>query len=187
MPRALFPSQPASNGPFWQEKKLTITASAKYDRAADLLNLAAFDIASTALHFQGSGKIAELSGARNADLAGQIDYDWQTLGPLLRPYLGPQFQIAGHESRRFSIRGPLGASVAPADRADALAWLKPVVIEAGSGWTGASFRGIPLSATQFDVRLADGTVSFVKPLQVGVSEGQLIFAPRLWLAPGQPS
>ena len=181
---AALPRAAATNAPFWQEKQLTIAAAGKYDRATDLLSFDSFDIASIALHFKGAGKVAQLTTQRNADLAGQIDYDWQTVGPLLRPYLGPQLQLAGRESRPFAIRGPLNAAVPAASKADALAWLKPLTIEAGSGWTSASFRGILLGATQFDARLADGKLSFVKPLQVGMSEGQLILAPHVQLTPG---
>jgi hypothetical protein len=170
--------------PFWQEKRLTIAAGGKYDHAADALSLDSFDIASTAFRFQGAGKIAKLSGTQDVDLTGQVDYDWQTLGPLLRPYLGTDFQFAGRQSRQFSIRGPLAASATPATKADSLAWLRPLVVEAGSGWSSASYRGLSFAAAQFDARLADGTVSFVKPLQLGLSEGQLILSPRLRLTPG---
>jgi translocation and assembly module TamB len=169
---------------FWQEKRLTIAAGGKYDHTADALSLDSFDIASTAFRFQGAGKIAKLSGTQDVDLAGQVDYDWQTLGPLLRPYLGAQFQIAGRQSRRFSIHGPLTAAVAPANAADSLAWLRPLVIETGSGWTSANYRGIQFAAAQFDAHLADGTVSLVKPLELGLSEGQVVLSPRLRLSPG---
>ncbi len=149
-----------------------------------MLNLDSFDIASSALHFKGAGTIAQLTGRQDADLAGQIDYDWQTLGPLLRPYLGAQIQLAGRQSRPFSLHGPLAAAATPANNADTLAWLRPLTIEAGSGWTSASIGGIQLGPTQFDTHLADGTVSFVKPLQVSVSDGQMILSPRVRLSPG---
>jgi hypothetical protein len=175
---------PTQNVPLWQEKRLTIAAGGKYDRAADLLSLDSFDVASIALHFKGSGKVAALTGRQEADLAGQVDYDWQTLSPLLQPYFGTQIQLTGRQSRQFALRGPLAATASPANNADTLAWLRPLVVEAGSGWTTASFRGIQLGAAQFDTRLVDGTLSFVKPLTVGVSDGQMILAPRLRLSPG---
>jgi translocation and assembly module TamB len=168
----------------WREQKLTIGAGGKYDRAADMLNLDSFDITSSALHFKGAGTIAQLSGRQDAELAGQIDYDWQTLGPLLRPYFGSQLQLAGRQSRPFSLHGPLAAAVTPASTADTLAWLRPLTIEAGSGWTSASIGGIQLGPAQFDAQFADGTLSLVKPLQVSVSDGQMILSPRVRLSPG---
>ncbi len=168
----------------WREQKLTILAAGKYDRAADGLNLDSFEIASSALHFKGVGNIAQLSGRRDADFTGQLDYDWQTLGPLLRPYLGSQVQLAGRESRQFSLHGPLAAAVTPANSADSLAWLKPLAIEAGSGWSSASVGGFQLGPAQFDAHVADGTLSLLKPLQMNVSDGQLIVSPHVRLSPG---
>jgi hypothetical protein len=173
-----------STAPFWQEKRLAITAGGKYDHAADTVKLDSFDVASTALHLQGAGQIAKLSGTEDVNLAGQVDYDWQTLGPLLRPYLGTQFQIAGRQSRQFSLRGPLAAAVAPAGANDSLAWLRPLVVEAGSGWTSARYAGLQFAAAQFDARLADGTLSLAKPLELALSDGQLVLSPRLRLSPG---
>ncbi|HKD37928.1 MAG TPA: hypothetical protein VKB78_14045, partial [Pirellulales bacterium] len=170
--------------PFWQEKRLTVTAGGKYDHSADALKLDSFDIASTALHLQGAGQIAKVSGSQDVDLAGQADYDWQTLGPLLRPYLAAQFQIAGRQSRQFSVRGPLATAAAPTGPNDSLAWLRPLVIEAGSGWSSARYGGVQFAAAQFDARLADGTLALVNPLTLGLSEGQLILSPRLRLSPG---
>src|SRR5260221_937681 len=172
-----------ATAPFWQEKRLTIAAGGKYDHTADTVSLDSFDIASAAFRFQGAGKITKLSGTQDVDLAGQVDYDWQTLGPLLRPYLGTQLQIAGRQSRRFSIHGPLTATVAPANAADSLAWLRPLVIQAGSGWTSANYRGIQFAAAQFDAHLADGTVSLIKPLELGLSAVQVVLSPRLRLSP----
>jgi hypothetical protein len=172
------------SAPFWQEKRLAISAGGKFDRSADALNLDSFDVASTALHLQGAGQIAKLSSSQDVNVSGQVDYDWQTLGPLLRPYLGTQFQIAGRESRPFSIRGPLAAAVAPPSAYDSLAWLRPLVIEAGSGWSSARYGNVQFAPAQFDARLADGTLNFVKPLALGLSEGQLVLSPRLRLSPG---
>lgn len=172
------------NAPFWQEKRLAISAGGKLDRSADALNVESFDVTSTALHLQGAGQIAKLSGTADVNLAGQVDYDWQTLGPLLRPYLGTQFQIAGRQSRQFSVHGPLAAPVTPAGATDSLAWLRPLVIEAGSGWSSARYGNIQFAAAQFDAQLADGTLTLVKPLTLSLSEGQLVLSPRLRLSPG---
>lgn len=173
-----------ASAPFWQEKRLTIAAGGRYDRAADAVRLDSFDVASTALHFKGAGQVAKLSSTQDVDLAGQVDYDWQTLGPLLKPYLGNDFQIAGRQSRQFAIKGPLASNVGPANKADTLAWLRPLVIDAGSGWSSASYKGVSFAAAQFDARLADGMVGLAKPLQLGLSEGQLFLSPRLRLSPG---
>ncbi len=183
-PRPQLAPVAATKAPFWQEQRLTIAAGGHYDRTADALSLDSFDIASAALHLKGAGRIAKLSGTQDADLAGQVDYDWQTLGPLLRPYLGADFQIAGRQSRQFSLKGPLAANVKPDSKADSLAWLRPLVIEAGSGWSSASYKGATFAAAQFDARLADGTLSLAKPLQLGLSDGQLFLSPRVKLSPG---
>ncbi len=168
----------------WREQKLTISAGGNYDRKADSLNLDSFDITSSALHLKGAGTIAQLTGQRDTNLTGQVDYDWQTLSPLLRPYLGSQVQIAGRQSRQFSVRGPLASTGTPANSTNALAWMKSLVIEAGSGWTSASIGGIEFGPTQFDTRLADGALGLVKPLQANVSGGQIILSPHLRLSPG---
>ncbi len=182
LPGAGRPTQPAV---IWQEKRLTLSAGGKYDRAADILKLDSLDVTSAALHAKGSGQISQLTGEQNADLKGQLDYDWQTMSGLLQPYLGSQVRFTGRQSRQFALRGPLAAA-GSTDKADAYAWLKPLVVEGGIGWTTADVHGLKFGAAAVDARLADGTVSFIKPLEVALRDGQsgqFIFVPQLRFSP----
>ncbi len=98
---------PMATQQVWQENRLTLAASGGMDRSADVLQLTALDVGSQALTLHTSGKITDLSTQQNLDLAGKIDYDWASLGPLLKPYLGNRVEMVGRQSRQFAVRGPL--------------------------------------------------------------------------------
>ena len=158
-------AQPAGPTLLYQDKQLTFSAVGKYDRTADALQLDSFELAATALHAKGAGNIAQLSGIQQAELAGTVDYDWQTLSPLLQPYFKNQVQLAGRESRPFSLRGPLAAPLPPDAKNDPLAWLRPLDIQAGTGWTSAAAYGVQIGPGAADVHLADGVLTLKQPLQ----------------------
>jgi len=94
--------------PFWSEPELRFNVSGQFDNAHDLLQLEKLEVASQALTVRAAGKLEKFSTVRpELALNGKLDYDWQTLSPALRPYLGESVKIVGRESRAFEVHGPL--------------------------------------------------------------------------------
>jgi hypothetical protein len=197
---------PQTPSPIWQEAKLTVAAGGSFDSSSDAIQLAGLQVGSQALALQAAGKIDHLKTQQNVDLAGTMNYDWQTLGPLLRPYLGSKVAIAGRQSNKFSIRGPLAAtnknlSLVSAtnvprnqiDRQtgqpipDSFAFLRSLVADAGFGWQQAEIHGLYVGPLMFDAHLENGIVA-LKPIDTiigaGRNPGRLTVAPIAQLSPG---
>ncbi len=198
--------------PVWTEKKLTASIDGGWDQATDSVQLASLVVGSQALALRASGKIDSLSSKQNVDLAGTVDYDWQSIGPLLRPYLGSKITITGRQSRKFDVHGSIAAvaaapaavttvaAVSPAGlpggyiksnplapaNGDSFAYLRPLVANMSIGWTEANFYGMPVGALDLDAHLENGTVT-TKPIRTavgfGVSPGRLTMSPVVQLTP----
>ncbi len=161
----------------WRERQLTVKATANYLDADDVIEIDRAEIASDALSATIEGKIERPSSDCLLDLAGTIDYDWQTLAPFWRPYLGEEVNIVGREQRKFLVRGPLpktGTSIA--------GMLKPLTAEVGLAWDKAEAYGLPIGGGEIVARLDRGMVD-VKPMNIAISDGQLTFAPKIRVAP----
>ncbi|HZZ26459.1 MAG TPA: hypothetical protein VFE46_00525 [Pirellulales bacterium] len=188
----------------WQENQLTLGASGGFDSAADAMQLTALDIGSQALALHAAGKIDALSSQQNLNLAGKMDYDWNALGPLLRPYLGDRVAFAGRESRNFSVRGALGvkdkkvmlaSAAVPSGAAsatagsDPFACLKGLTADVSLGWTQAQLYGMQTGPIDVNAHLENGSVE-LKPIEAILtgqnSSGQLSIAPLIHLSPGPP-
>ncbi|HEY2759967.1 MAG TPA: hypothetical protein VGI75_04470, partial [Pirellulales bacterium] len=198
--------------PVWQEQRLSLSAVGGLDSVTDALQLTSLDIGSSALALHAAGKIDELTTRRNLDLAGQVNYDWQTLSPLLTPYLGRKFSIVGRESRNFSIRGPLDSgsvdssivSIAPAGgplvranfsatgqpaniAVDKFAFLRSLTADIGFGWSQANMYGLQIGALDLSSHMENG-VLVMKSIDTTIGEGQstgrLTCAPSIRFSPG---
>ena len=105
---------------------------------------------------------------------------WPTTGhnlaPLWRPYLGPSFQIAGRQTREFSVRGKLTGSPASTE-----SW-KNVTGQAAVGWTDMNLYGLHVGQADIVAQLANGQVS-TRPIDLEISEGRLTVAPVVRLSP----
>ncbi len=177
----------------WQENRLTLAASGGMDRSADVLQLTALDVGSQALTLHTSGKVADVSTQQNLDLTGKVDYDWASLGPLLKPYLGNRIEIAGRESRQFAVRGPLNpkdnVALAANGATDQYAFLRRLTADASLGWSQAQIYGLRAGNMDMTAHLENGSIAF-KPIETVLSDqrssGQLSITPTVQLSPGPP-
>jgi hypothetical protein len=154
-----------------------VKATANYLDTEDLIEIDRAEIASDALAATVEGKIERLSSDCLLDLAGTIDYDWQTLAPFWRPYLGDAVNIVGREQRKFLVRGPL-----PQTGTSLAGMLKPLTAEVGLGWDKAEAYGLPIGGGEIVAKLDRGILD-VKPMNIAISDGQFTFAPKIRVAP----
>ncbi len=130
----------------------------------------------TALRSSASGAIPLAAQGGQIALKGTLEYDWNLLAPLWRPYAGPNVQIAGRQSRPFAIQGRLTGS--PTESAS---W-KQVTGDAAVGWEGMDISGMRVGPGELAAHLSDGQVQG-KPMDVLVSEGRFTFTPFVRLNP----
>ncbi len=160
----------------WQEPRITLAALATYRPASETLKLDQIQVASAALRCDAKGDLPLSKQGGNVNIDGTIQYDWQQLAPLWRPYLGDGFQIAGQQSRKFAVNGRLTGPPAAAD-----SW-KQVTGNAAVGWSGISMHGFVVGQGDIAATLSEGQIQ-VQPIDVAVSDGRLTFAPLVRLTP----
>ncbi|HVW39341.1 MAG TPA: hypothetical protein VHB99_18620, partial [Pirellulales bacterium] len=158
----------------WSEPQLKLIADADYDRANDSLRIARVQLDSSAAEISARGKIAQWSSDKNAELNGQATYELAQLQGVVQAYLGKSVQLAGRETRPFSLAGPLAAFGAGGP-----AWTK-FSGDAEFAWQTANLYGTPLGPGQIEARLARGVVRF-SPLEISLSGGKMRLAPIIEL------
>src|SRR5207248_514748 len=118
--------------------------------------------------------LAENAGS--VDLEGNIAYDWQQLAPLWQPYVGNEVQIAGQQTKAFSLHGPIRNDLTASD-----SW-KGVEGTTAVGWTAMNVHGLAVGQGELSAQIGNGQVR-VLPVDVAVSEGRLTAAPVLRFQP----
>ncbi len=204
----LVKAQGQNVAPLWSEAELKLNLRGSLDTARDLVTAESLELQSQALALRTSGKLNGATSAKpTVELAGKIDYDWNTLAPLIKSYTGGAVVLKGRQSSDFTLAGPLdmtaepsqvasnvtmvsrpssgltplaGASVGP----DSFAMLRPVSATASIGWEELEAYGIPLKRGQMDLQLRDGIFGFQKPFIIQAEEGRIILAPNVRLTPG---
>jgi hypothetical protein len=164
----------SAGGSSWNEPQLKLVADVDYDRANDALQIARGQVVSSAAEINAKGKIADCSTDMNAQIAGQAAYDLAKLQGVIQAYLGKSVQLAGRETRPFSLSGPLAAFGAGGP-----GWTK-LSGDAELAWQSANVYGTPLASGQVEARLAGGIVRF-SPLEISLSGGKVRLAPAIEL------
>ncbi|MHC4179914.1 MAG: translocation/assembly module TamB domain-containing protein, partial [Planctomycetota bacterium] len=160
-----------SSGNRFQEPRIHLAARGSYEHQARMLELKRLDLSSSTLAARTAGRIVrtgDQGDKTDVQLAGQVDYDLEKLGELLRPYVGSGVQIVGRGTGPASYRGPLELAKAQAN--------------AGVRWERAEAYGFQVGPGELNAALADGILQ-AEPLGVAVNGGRLLLAPRLRLAP----
>lgn len=180
-------NQPAAWQTVWNEPKLNLAADGRYDSQQNAVELSQIQVAGQALSAAAVGRVQDLTGRCQLDLAGKLAYDLQQVVPRLSPKLAAQLQLSGRDTRDFKFQGPLFAVASPApagvrqvstsSSTTPSGWaFEEMKAEASLAWQSADVAGFKLGPATIDTRLADGILSF-SPLQVPVSEGQLHLQP----------
>lgn len=194
----------------WREPSIKFTSRQRYDQQQDVLELQELTATSSLLRMVAAGRIRQWSKSPEAELSGEVDYDWADVTTKLRPFWGPSVAVAGRDKARFALTGPLGqlparlglvpasepgpAIVAATDSrpeirltsatrtASSSAGLVPAAL-AGSarlGWESATLYGLPVGGSELRASLADGVLQFA-PLQFPLSEGKFHAVSRIEL------
>ena len=169
----------------WQEKNFKLAGSGSYQHNEGVLNLKNIDAKTDWLRLTVQGKLTELSSRCQADLQGEIQYDLNDVAQKLKPYIGSNLQIAGKETRPFTIKGPLRSStsagaisVSTSSASTAPLVSQNLVATASLAWSSAHLQGLVLGRGEIDAQLAGGNV-IIQPINIPLSEGHLTTAPRI--------
>jgi hypothetical protein len=185
----------------WGSQELTSDGTVQYDHAADTLQVSGLGVASDTVQVTADGTIKKLTSHRQADLAGEVEYDLEKVSKKLEPMIGPGIKLVGRQKRSFSVRGPLvfhavsesglavrpgGVQLDPVSTASAgtsgstFQWPHGLTGTTDFGWSGAEFYGLPVGAGEVDARLAESKLA-TTPLDFSVSGGRVHLVPRVEL------
>ncbi len=113
-------------------------------------------------------RYAQSDNQSQADIAGQVSYDWDRVCGLLRPYIGQNIRVAGRGTSAASWRGPLSLAFGQANAA-----LK---------WEAADVYGFQVGPGEMKPALTEGILQ-IAPMELGVSRGTVFLAPKMRLSP----
>jgi hypothetical protein len=174
----------ASSTPAWQmawvEPKVSLAGDGTYDPTSDQLTLKQARLDAAAISLAAAGTIGQLSHTCQLNLSGKLACDMASVAQKLRPILGDTLQLTGNQRRDFELRGPLFASRGNRPVKGQVENLSSLTGQGGIGWDQAQFLGLTAGAASIDARLEQGIIA-VEPLDVPLSEGRLLAAPRIHL------
>ncbi|MBI3862497.1 MAG: hypothetical protein HY290_11440, partial [Planctomycetia bacterium] len=91
----------------WTEPRFELTCQTRVDFSRRRLDITRLNVTSDGFQLRGTGSIAEIPSRCMLDLGGEIECDAERLVERVREVVGPFVHIAGHDTRQFSITGPL--------------------------------------------------------------------------------
>ena len=150
----------------WAENRLAFRGGGIYDFTRDRLELRQSQWEAPWLTLTAAGGIQELTTQGNANLTGSLTCNLPLLAERFPNTLGPNLQIAGSETRPFSVRGPLWGAAADQRVSNDLA------AYANLPWQRISFYGLQAGASELRADLNLGTVQ-LGPLDVPIGRGRL--------------
>ncbi len=163
----------------WHEPRVALAARASYQPLQRQLTLDKLQLTAAAIGCDASGTVTLAHDGNDVDLKGTLQYDWQQLAPLWRPYVGADVTVAGRQSRPFALHGRTAADLASRD-----AW-RELAGEASIGWTGMNVEGLAVGAGEVAMQMAGGRVQ-TRPIDVEIGGGRFTAAPIVQLSPGPP-
>ncbi|MBS0208887.1 MAG: hypothetical protein JSS27_08035 [Planctomycetes bacterium] len=166
----------------WHEPSIRWLAAAEYDRESDKIEVKQCELQSDMLALQVAGKLEELSARRMLQVDGRINYDLAKVQRIVAPYVGPNLQLAGQQSRTFSFVGPLNTPTELLDPKDPNAWLKPFTGRAELGWDWMNLYGLKMNKAQLTFDLREGWLRCL-PVELPIGGGRMNLAPVARLSP----
>ncbi len=151
---------------------LTFDGRLDYHHERDIVAVRKANLGTDGLTVALTGRTTQASTAPNAEVAGELSYDWDRLQPRLRPFLG-NVVPTGSGRRRVSFQGPVDFSNGiPAD----------VVANGALDWRAIDAVGVAVGPGELVASLKNGSVAFA-PLDLAVSGGRLRTTPSLLSTP----
>lgn len=158
----------------WKQAEVRLTAQGAYDHQSGLVQLVSTGLQGDGISYAGSAQITPPAqpGAANAayvyQAAGQLQYDWYKLTPLLQTYWGTGIVLQGRGAQEFRWQGPLDFSLAQASF--------------GVGWQALDVYGFRGGPALLRGTLSGGRLQ-IAPVEMDLSEGKLQAAAAVHLSP----
>jgi translocation and assembly module TamB len=175
---------PAAN-PKWRESQIRLASKGAVDWAKDNCRFDQVLLESQFIRCVATGGLGGLSTTQDVDIAGQLTYDLEKLGPFLRPYLGSGVKVTGRDARPFTLNGPLaprtvnqGVTLTVPSQTSLVA-LKG---DAGLGWKTLKAYGCDVGPAEVRAKLNGGWL-LLDPMETTLNGGRLRLAANLRLQP----
>jgi len=152
-----------------QPSRVGLNVGGTFDRARDSLRLDRMRLDGAGLNFQASGVVDSLSAKPAVHLSGQIDYDWDKLGPYMRSQIGAKTKITGRGTRPFRLNGTLTTPI-------------PLTGEVGLGWDSVQAFGCQVGSVRLDLKF-NGSEVQIAPIQTTLNQGRVYVATGVQLEP----
>ncbi len=174
----------------WSEPSISLATLARYDEQQDAVQIDRVQVDSRSLRLQGQGAISGVSTHAMLALMGSVDYDYESLLPLLRPYIGDGVNIAlVRRPRPFQVSGPLwdagergvAASVNTPAASPLAQWSAATTVD----WTAIEAYGFRAGSGEIQGYLYQGTLG-IKPFDLAVNNGRVRAEPRIVLTTPRP-
>ncbi|WP_145245793.1 hypothetical protein [Aeoliella mucimassa] len=204
-PQPALPGAPAVLQTIWQEPRLRVVGTVGYSPQADRLSFDGLQTQSQTLAIAASGSVDALSSQKLLNLAGSLDYDLESLSPIMAQYIGEGFKIVGREQARFELKGPLVQLASAQTLADTpqnamgnvpgvsrTVAISPVSTSTSSSpqwygrflapWQSASLYGLPIGQGRVSAEMQSGQVR-IEPFDFAVGGGRFTASPVIALEP----
>lgn len=168
----------------WQEPEMKLIARGAYNLAQDQLQIDSAAVQTSGLSIQLHGSLAQLSTAHDADLQGELTYDWDLVEQRMSDKLRKSLVLKGKHVRPFWLKGSLTSLVTPATVPVPELPVASAVVErnltgqAGIGWDAALVEGLEVGATEISARLDRGVCQFA-PIETTIAGGKLHLTPQI--------
>jgi hypothetical protein len=156
-----------ATGQKFHEAKIALNAVAEYDNKTKYVKIDKAEISSSTVAASALGQVG-MKDQTSADINGQVIYDLNRISDLLQPTFGRKVRLFGRGSGPVTWRGPLSL-----DKGQAATELQ---------WDRAYAYGFDIGPATVKPRLEGGIVT-IDPMQIDVSQGKLLLAPKVRLSP----
>lgn len=161
----------------WREPELRVLGKGSYQTEADSFRLDEATLTASGLNLAAHGSLANLSGAQQIDLQGELGYDWDLLQERLGESVRKSIRLRGKQTRPLSLQGSLASLTRQTPGQPAVVDLKG---DAGLGWDSAIVAGMPLGPADASAHMEQGICQF-SPISTTVGTGRVQLTPQLRL------
>ena len=148
---------------------LRLAVNAHLPVKRDQIEMSELSLKSRFVSVQGSGKLVEPNGSRQADFKGTVSPQWDAINSWLGSHIEPGATVKG-KAQDFRIAARLGPD-----------WRKSLEGSAGVAITSADLYGMILGPTALTLRARQGRF-LIDPIDTSLNGGRLHLEPELKLA-----
>ncbi len=166
----------------WREDQIKLVGKGDYSHANGELHLDQIDVEAPSVRVAAHGTLKELTTVCQAEIDGELVYNWNHLSERLRPFVSRDLVMSGTGQKPFTIRGPLLNGVETQSAADSVPAWPPADLTAQMAidWKSASAKGFEIGPSELQAVLSGGVIR-AQPMHLSVNHGRVNLEPQVFL------